>query len=117
VPSAPKRRCPRPGCREFVPCGEHKPGQRSARAAENHKLYNTPAWRRASKAWLAAHPLCVECEREGSLKPANQVDHIKRWDGDLDLFWDSETNWQSLCHSHHSAKTWREMNGTVEKRA
>jgi 5-methylcytosine-specific restriction protein A len=54
------------------------------------------AWRRARAAHLAEHPLCVECERQGSSVPATVVDHIAPHRGDMALFWDS-TNWQSLC--------------------
>ena len=32
------------------------------------------------------------------------VDHIKPHRGDLKLFWD-RSNWQALCHRHHSMKT------------
>ena len=42
---------------------------------------------------------------------ATDVDHIIPVEGPLDpLFWD-ETNWQSLCHPHHSRKTNAEDGG------
>ena len=53
------------------------------------------------------HPLCVECQRKGKLTPATVVDHIIPHRGDQKLFWD-RSNWQALCHRHHSMKTRRE---------
>lgn len=67
-------------------------------------------WRRASKAFLAEHPLCVDCEARGQLTPATQVDHIVPHKGDYQIFWD-RSNWQGLCHSDHSKKTAKEDGG------
>jgi 5-methylcytosine-specific restriction protein A len=58
-------------------------------------------WRRESKAFLAAHPNCVDC---GAL--ATQVDHERPHRGDPALFWD-RTNWRPRCHACHSRKTAR----------
>lgn len=63
-------------------------------------------WRKARERYLFKNPCCVECEREGFVEPAKEVDHIKPHRGDQVLFWD-ESNWQSLCKRHHSAKTAR----------
>jgi 5-methylcytosine-specific restriction protein A len=64
-------------------------------------------WEKARAAWLAEHPLCVECEREGRAVAATVVDHRIPHRGNQELFWASETNWQSLCASHHGSKTGR----------
>lgn len=71
-------------------------------------LYRTKAWRDASKAWLAAHPCCAECERAGVVTPAVEVDHIEPHRGDRRLFWDPR-NRQGLCRPCHSRKTAREV--------
>jgi 5-methylcytosine-specific restriction protein A len=62
----------------------------------------TSKWEKARAAFLRAHPYC-HCGAA-----ATEVDHAipvalggAMWD---------ETNWQSLCRSHHSAKTMREVN-------
>ena len=60
--------------------------------------------------YLAKHPLCVHCQREGRVQAATDVDHIVPHSGDMELFWDS-SNWQGLCHSHHSIKTATEDGG------
>ena len=74
----------------------------------------TSAWRRASKAFLIAHPLCAECAKHGITKPATEVDHIIPHKGNKDLFWDQD-NWQSLCHECHSRKTVKEDGGFGNK--
>ncbi len=55
--------------------------------------------------WLAEHPLCAECSRNGIITGATIVDHINRHHGDMTKFWDSEHNWQSLCDPCHRRKT------------
>ena len=41
------------------------------------RLYDTTAWRRASRAHLARHPLCTYCEARGRIAAANAVDHVR----------------------------------------
>lgn len=71
-----------------------------------HKRYD-PArygrrWRRTSLAWLARHPWC---NWPGCSAPATETDHIVPLeDGGAD----DESNYQSLCKGHHSAKTRRD---------
>ena len=59
-------------------------------------------WRKRRLAFLAEHPLCVMCEREGRITAADTVDHKTPHKGDLKLFWD-ENNWAALCSSCHSS--------------
>ena len=75
---------------------------------------DTTAWRKASKAFLVAHPLCAECLKHGITKPATEVDHIIPHKGNKDLFW-NQNNWQSLCHECHSRKTVKEDGGFGNK--
>lgn len=67
-------------------------------------------WRKARDAFIAENPLCVECLAVGKTRGATDVDHIVPHRGSWALFWD-QTNWQSLCKPHHSAKTAREDGG------
>jgi len=69
------------------------------------RLYDCAAWRKASKAFLLTHPLCVMCENEDPPRyvPSVVTDHIREHNGDLELFWDPE-NWQPLCLTHHNRK-------------
>ena len=61
-------------------------------------------WRKSRLSFLHHNPLCVHCQQEGKIRAATDVDHIIPHKGDYVLFWD-KTNWQALCHSHHSIKT------------
>ena len=68
--------------------------------------YNTTQWRKYRRAYLATHPLCVEC---GNV--AEVVDHIEpvRFGGS---FYDSD-NHQAMCHRCHNSKSGRESHRPV----
>lgn len=104
----PKRRCPRPYCRNYMPCPYHT-GQRSERAQEWHGLYDR-RWQAYRRMYLAEHPLCVNPFGDHGIKAAECVDHIKPHRGDLALFW-SESNLQALCSACHGKKTAQEDGG------
>ena len=61
-------------------------------------------WQKARKSYLEAHPLCVQCAKQGKYVRATVVDHIIPHRGDQKLFWD-QNNWQALCKSCHDKKT------------
>ena len=61
-------------------------------------------WRIVAKRFLQKHPYCVECYRQGRIRPATDVDHIVPHRGDAKLMW-NPNNWQPLCHECHSRKT------------
>lgn len=117
MPARPLHECPYPGCRillrERGPCPSHRTVQHertdTLREQSHVRGYNH-AWRRARLSFLAAHPLCAACEREGRVTPAEAVDHIVPHRGDTTLFWDRR-NWQSLCLSHHGRKSQGEVVG------
>jgi 5-methylcytosine-specific restriction endonuclease McrA len=51
------------------------------------------------------------CEEEGHIRPAAEVDHIQKHDGDPALFWNWD-NLQGLCRYHHrSVKSRMERSG------
>lgn len=111
-----KRFCAKSGCNQLVDegyCERHKKEEHRRydryRESPSKRGYNSK-WRTAREGWLRSHPLCVECERKGLVVLATEVDHIRAHKGDMNLFWD-RNNWQSLCHSCHSAKTVREDGG------
>ena len=108
MPSKPKVPCRHPGCPELVPSGTkycekhrslHPEEIRSAGIRGYGRL-----WQKARKLYLAAHPLCVQCMKEGRYTKATVVDHIKPHRGDEILFWNQD-NWQSLCKPCHDKKT------------
>jgi 5-methylcytosine-specific restriction endonuclease McrA len=60
--------------------------------------------------YLKRHPLCVLCQRKGTVSAATCVDHKRPHHGDKALFWDV-SNWQGLCsHCHSNDKQFVERN-------
>lgn len=57
--------------------------------------------------FIAEHPLCVECEREGRVVPGYAVDHIVPHRGNVALLKDWD-NLQTLCQRHHAIKSNKE---------
>ena len=112
MPWKPKHICNYPGCQTLTYdryCEKHKKEMMKIQNERSSKMY-TYKWRKASKEFLKKHPLCAECQREGRLTPATEVDHIKPHGGNLRLFWNKK-NWQPLCKSCHSKKTAKEDGG------
>ena len=84
--------CKHPGCPALIPsgtkyCEVHKALHPEEVRSAAGRGYNA-AWRKASKQFLQAHPLCEECMKQG-------------------LFWD-RSNWRALCKRCHDQKTRRE---------
>ena len=111
MPRTPDHPCAQQGCPRLIPkgkkyCAEHAALHPEEVRSAASRGYGA-AWQKARKQYLEAHPLCVECMREGRYVKATDVDHIVPHRGDQKLFWD-RSNWQALCHRHHSMKTRRE---------
>lgn len=109
-----KRLCIYRGCNEIIMrgnyCDFHKKLLERQKVLLRDKNRKSSAergyddrWRKARRAYLIQHPICVKCGR-----PATEVDHIIPHKGDKNLFW-NVGNWQSLCHSCHSRKTMTEL--------
>ena len=83
MPSKSKKPCAYHGCPVLTKdrfCPEHKKRvdkqyERYQRDPETRKRYGQ-AWRRIRAAYIAAHPLCEVCEKEGRLTPVEEVHHI-----------------------------------------
>lgn len=118
MPYKPKLPCKHPGCGALCDRGEkycpahikdHPPDSRERtnieRGSAAQRGYGS-RWQKARLSFLAQHPLCVECQREGRVTAATVVDHIRPHRGDPVLFWD-KSNWQPLCKYHHDQKTAR----------
>jgi 5-methylcytosine-specific restriction protein A len=100
MPTAPLRYCLGRGCGNTVARGYCPQCQPQA----DRGVHYGRRWGKARLAYLADHPFCVDCEREGKQTLATDVDHIIPHKGNTDRFWDS-TGWAALCKSHHSKKT------------
>lgn len=120
MPIGSKKPCGKPGCYVLVHrteryCEAHRKSvQRQVfkdRMAdpvkrERHRFYQSKQWLEARAAYLAAHPLCVDCNSAGMFVSATVVDHIKEVKvGGSRL---DSSNFQSLCASHHAKKTRRD---------
>ena len=109
---APASPCPVPTCPHRRPCPVH--GRALAREQQQrradrpgHRWYHVQRWRHPQ--WglrvqvLSANPWCVQCQQQGILEPAVDVDHIRPHEGDQDRFFD-RTNLQGLCARCHGLK-------------
>lgn len=74
------------------------------------RLYGTARWQNLRARYLAAHPLCAYCERDGHLTPATVLDHtdpeLKKQPG---KFFDGP--FLGLCAEHHNRDKAREERG------
>ena len=102
TPTAPARPCTQPGCPALVDGGGRCPKHRQ-RGAPIDTFYSSRQWRRFRAAFLAAHPLCEDCGKQGRLRPAVEVAHIipRRQGGDPF----DEANCRGLCKSCHSRES------------
>ena len=107
MPRKPRHPCGYPGCpelteRQYCPAHEKVVSSqynRYGRTPEMKCRYNG-AWPRVRRAFLAAHPLCEMCLREGRTTAAEHVHHIiPLSDGGTN----DDANLQSLCKRHHSS--------------
>ena len=112
--------CNRSGCGILTRerwCDKHKGTEKARhRAHDKTRLSSSERgygheWRQARETYLDENPLCVRCEAKGKVKAAYCVDHIIPHKLNMELFWDSKSNWQSLCESCHNQKTRLEDGG------
>ncbi len=89
------------------PVGQRSPREVDRDRGSARERGYTTAWDKASKARLAAHPLCLYCEHGAFGAPrasaATLTDHFypqRRFSG---VFWRSEW-WVSCCADCHAAK-------------
>jgi len=112
LPYKPKRSCSYPGCPKLTEgrfCEEHQ----KAIDAHYNKYQRDPAtrkrygrsWKRIRDRYMAEHPLCEQCQKEGRLTPAEEVHHIAPLSKGGS---NAMENLMSLCKSCHSAITAKE---------
>lgn len=111
MPYRARRPCRHPGCPNLCEpgrqyCEEHMKMHPEAMRSAAGRGYDR-RWQKASKAFLASHPLCEECLAQGRYTKATVVDHRIPHRGDPELFWD-RSNWRALCKRCHDRKTGRE---------
>lgn len=112
MPFKPKRPCSHPGCPKLTYerfCEEHakQESQRYERYQRDpavKKRYGR-TWKRIRDRYIASHPLCEKCEKNGRITPAQEVHHIQPLSQGGS---NAENNLMSLCSSCHSEITARE---------
>ncbi len=106
----PQRICLHPGCNQLVStqeryCPKHKHKHKmDANRPNSYRRGYTKAWQRYRTQYLAEHPVCVMCLKQGQIREAIVVDHIVPHKGDMKRFWD-RSNHQALCKRCHDKKT------------
>lgn len=118
MPAAIRRLCANRRCGNTTTetyCSACKPNRPADRRPSASRRGYGSRWQKARAAYLAQHPLCVECFRAGKVVAAKHVDHIQPV-SQGGAMWDP-ANWQGLCVPHHNAKTAREDGGFGNPRA
>lgn len=109
MPQKPKSPCRYPGCPKLTDgryCDEHQKlidrnYNRYGRDPATGQRYGT-AWRIIRCSYIAAHPLCEQCLKDGRMAPAQEVHHILPLsDGGTN----DSSNLMALCKSCHSQIT------------
>ena len=109
MPTYPKRPCSHPGCPELTAtrfCEYHAEVEdKRYRAYQRDPKINRRygrAWRAIRARYIATHPLCEDCEKQGILTPVAEVHHILPLErgGTHD-----EANLRSLCKPCHSRQS------------
>jgi 5-methylcytosine-specific restriction protein A len=114
MPYKPKKPCAHPGCPNLT-AGQFCEAHAKQNARDYEKYRRDPntrkrygrAWKRIRDRYIAAHPLCEQCQRDGRITPAEEVHHI------LPLSQGgthAEDNLMALCTSCHSGITLGENN-------
>ena len=63
-------------------------------------------WQQFRLSYLAMHPLCVDCEREGRAEAATDIHHRQKLRDRPELKYE-ESNLMGLCKRHHDQRTAR----------
>ena len=100
-----------------LPTAKKKPWQeervvQGRRLHDNSKFYNARKWRKVSKAYKSANPLCEcnECKVSGLVKEGHVADHIRGLQFLLDAGLDpySSNELQTMNNSCHNKKSGRD---------
>ncbi len=95
---------PRLRAQEYNADGSRKAWVKRPDAPDAHRLRGRAGMERRAR-WLHAHPLCVDCLPSGRVTAGTVVDHkVPLSEGGRD----DHSNLQTLCTSHHDAKSERE---------
>lgn len=98
-----------PHCKQY----QNKAYDKFQRSKERKKIYNSKRWKEVrKKALIRDNFLCVECRKNDKLVKADEVDHIKELQDNMELAYELD-NLQCLCYSCHRKKTEKEREERV----
>ena len=86
--------------------------ENTAERMADKRFYASVAWRRFRAAYLMVNPLCVHCRRQGFIRVAEHVHHVKDRKAYPELTFDVD-NVEGLCRPCHSAEEARRRGGVV----
>jgi 5-methylcytosine-specific restriction enzyme A len=105
--------CSEPGCGARVlygRCQAHASPARVVRQQADgaivHAWYCSLRWRLLRASVIREQPFCMVCDSQGRRVVTQEIDHVRKHDGDPALFWD-RANLQGLCKPCHTRKTKR----------
>ena len=95
-----------------LPKGKNRPWipekPKHMREVDNASFYNSKRWRALRNYFIQKNPVCAQCKRDGTIKGAQCVDHIKPISQFGMGVATDINNLQSLCNSCHAKKSSRE---------
>jgi 5-methylcytosine-specific restriction enzyme A len=106
MPTRARRPCPWASCPNLTDggwCTEHAKLYEKRRGSSSQRGYDD-RWRKYRAAFLARHPWCLECLRQGRRTLATVVDHVQPHRGNDALMW-NPSNHASMCARCHNRKT------------
>lgn len=108
-----KRRRKQAGVRDGRQRRSYRRRMSKPRLALAQRLRSCARWQKLRLWYLRRHPFCEQCDREGRVTPAAEVDHIRplRWFplARMEGAAYDEGNLQALCEPCHDRKSAREQ--------
>ena len=103
---SPKKPCAYHGCPATIQEGRYCPKHKTIASREydkqnrrNHSKHYGWHWRKLRQRYVANHPLCEQCLKDGRYVPVDEVHHIKSVD---EGGTHEDDNLISLCQSCHT---------------
>jgi 5-methylcytosine-specific restriction protein A len=109
MPAKPPKPCTKPGCRAYATtdsrCDDHQRPAFEGRGSGSSRGYGFKWSKIRDKILDRDQHLCQECDRNGRVTRAAQVDHIRpKYKGGTD----NHDNLEAICEECHKLKTSRE---------
>lgn len=97
---------PKPFRPPGLPSRQERQQDYDRRRGPARQFYGSKRWRKFRAAFLAAHPLCQDCEAQGQVTAAVEVHHDQKRRDNPEATFDPDAC-RSLCKPCHSRRTRR----------